>query len=196
MILLICKHFATMALLIAFSLPICFTSLPRTISAAFVRGQSPELLYSLTSRLDFWEFGWQKFLQQPLTGYGAYAGGRFTVLEEMGYTSTSSVHNTYVEIIMGTGWWGLVPVLLALLGAWWILVQALRKLPLASLEYQLALEAAGLLAIVTVRSFFTSHLIWHPSLVFLLVLGYAEFLRRRKYRACFAVEPARPVGWE
>ena len=97
---------------------------------------------------------------------------------------------------MGTGWWGLVPVLLALLGAWWILVQALRKLPLASLEYQLALEAAGLLAIVTVRSFFTSHLIWHPSLVFLLVLGYAEFLRRRKYRACFAVEPARPVGWE
>ena len=196
MILLICKHFATMALLIAFSLPICFTSLPRTISAAFVRGQSPELLYSLSSRLDFWEFGWQKFLQQPLTGYGAYAGGRFTVLEEMGYTSTSSVHNTYVEIIMGTGWWGLVPVLLALLGAWWILVQALRKLPLASLEYQLALEAAGLLAIVTVRSFFTSHLIWHPSLVFLLVLGYAEFLRRRKYRACFAVEPARPVGWE
>jgi hypothetical protein len=48
------------------------------------------------------------------------------------------------------------------------------------MEYQLAVEAVGVLAIVTVRSFFTIHLVWHTSEQFLVILGFAEFLRRRQ----------------
>jgi len=43
-------------------------------------------------------------------------------------------------------------------------------------------EAVGILGIVTARSFFTDLLVWHAPLAFLLVLGYAELLRRQRKR--------------
>jgi len=150
-----------------------------TFWAYFLRGQSPELFQSLSGRVGWWEFGLDKLLERPLTGYGAYAGGRFAVLEEMGVTSTASTHNAYFEVIIGTSFWGLIPVIIALMGIWWVLTRVLRSPSFGGVDRQLAVEAVGVLGVITVRSFLTSHLIWNTSLVFLLVLGYAEFLRRK-----------------
>ena len=47
-----------------------------------------------------------------------------------------------------------------------------------SLVQRLQVEAIGILAVLSVRSMFTVELIWHPPLNFLLVLGFAEYLRR------------------
>ncbi len=144
------------------------------------RGDSPAGLATLSGRLPVWELAWKKFSERPVTGYGAYAGGRFVVgpLVGTGWTSTL---NTYVEILLGTSIWALIPLLAALAGAWYVLVQAVRSTsPLQPSERQLSIEALGVLAILTARSFFSDPLIWHPALVFLLVVGYAEFLRRQR----------------
>ena len=154
------------------------------------RGQDPQLWNTLSGRLEYWEFAWKKFAEEPLIGYGGYAAGRFVVLAGIGDQLTSSVHNTYIEILVGVGLLGLIPVLVALLGGWWFLIGAARNFSLVPFDRQLALEAAGILATLTVRSFFTTELIWHPPLFFLLVLGYAEFLRRRsQFKPRGALQP-------
>jgi O-antigen ligase len=132
--------------------------------------------------MDWWEYAWHEFSKHPWTGLGAYAGSRFDVLAGLGATYTSSVHNTYLEVIVGTGFGGLLPVILALAGTWWVLLGASRRLRRMEKGPRLAPEAIGVLSVITVRSFFTAHLIWHPSLAFLMLVGYAEFLRRHRQR--------------
>ena len=144
----------------------------------FLRGQSRELFSSLSGRVGWWVFGWHEFLKNPLMGLGAYTA-RFEVLAKIGESETSTIHNTYMEVIVGTSFWGLVPVLVALFAIWWILIRCLRNYVPRSRERGMALEAVAVLAVVSVRSLFTTQLIAHPSLSFLLILGYAEFLRRQ-----------------
>jgi O-antigen ligase len=144
----------------------------------FLRGQDPAQFASLSGRVGWWEFGWHEFLKNPLTGLGAYTA-RFEVLAKLGESETSTIHNTYVEVIVGTSFWGLVPVLVALFATWWVLVRCLRNYLPSSRERGMALEAVAVLAVVSVRSLFSTHLIAHPSLSFLLIVGYAEFLRRQ-----------------
>lgn len=148
----------------------------------FLRGQDPEMFASLSGRVDWWEFGWQQLMKSPLTGLGAYTS-RFAVLAAIGQSETSAIHSTYVEIIVGTSFWGLVPALVALIGTWWVLIISLRNYPRNSPERQIAIEAIAVLAILTVRSIFTTEFIQHPSLAFLLILGYAELLRRQRRQA-------------
>jgi hypothetical protein len=149
------------------------------LGAYFLRGQTPELFASLSGRVGYWEAGWQAFLKSPLTGLGAYTA-RFEVLARIGESERSHIHNTYLEVLVGTSFWGLAPVVVALIATWWILIGCVRNYPPDSCERRMALEAVAVLAVVSVRSLFTSHLIAHPSLSFLLVVGYAEFLRRHK----------------
>jgi O-antigen ligase len=150
-----------------------------TLGEEFLRrGQSTQLLESLSGRVDWWEFGWHEFLKQPWIGLGAYTG-RFEVLAKLGEIETSSIHNTYLDALINVGVVGLLPLIAALLGIWYQLMRTLRRYRYDSPERRLALEAVGILSVLTVRSFFTTGLIWHPSLFFLLILGYAELLRRQ-----------------
>jgi O-antigen ligase len=143
------------------------------------RGQSQHELESLTGRTEWWQFAWQQFMEHPWTGLGAYAGGKFAVLSKMGFGDTSQLHSDYLETLVGTSIWGLIPLLAALFGTWWLLVRFVRTPSLQPFERQLALEAIGILGVITVRSFVNVELIWHAPQFFLLVLGYAELLRRR-----------------
>jgi len=142
------------------------------------RGQDAHLLQSLSGRTDWWSFAWQRFLERPFTGYGAFAGGRFAALAQMGDQLTSSVHNTYLEAILGLGIFGVIPVLTCLTMTWSRLLASFSRLANAVVERSLAMEAVGVLAVLTVRSVFTTDLIWHPALPWLAILGYAELLRR------------------
>lgn len=147
------------------------------------RGQSAEEMETLTKRVDWWAFAWQQFLQQPFTGLGAYAAGRFAVLAKLGSTETSSLHSDYIEMIVGTGFWGLIPMLIALLGTWWLLIRYVRRFPVSSIERQLAVDALAVLGVLTFRTIFMTYITWHPAIPFFVVLGYAEFLRRRSKNA-------------
>jgi hypothetical protein len=89
------------------------------------------------------------------------------------------LHSDYLETLVGTSFWGLIPLLTALFGTWWMLIKFVRNPFLLPFERQLALEAIGVLGVITVRSAVNVELIWHAPQFFLAVLGYAEFMRRR-----------------
>ena len=143
------------------------------------RSQSQDQVESLTGRMEWWHLGLQQLMQHPWTGLGAYAGGKFAVLSKAGLGDTPQLHSDYLETLVGTSVWGFIPLLIGLFGTWWLLFRFVRDRSLRPFERQLAFEAMGVLGVITVRSFVNVELIWHAPQFFLVVLGYAELLRRR-----------------
>jgi O-antigen ligase len=143
----------------------------------FRRGQSTKYFESLSGRTTGWEIGWALFKERPFIGYGAYAGTRFAQFNVI-VSSGSSVLNTWLEVLVGSGLIGLTPLVLAFLRIWMVLLHHSVSLRPGTLTQRLVVEAIGVLAIVSVRTIFTVELVWHPPLTFLLIVGYAELLRR------------------
>lgn len=150
------------------------------IWAFLARGQSEDQMANLSSRAQWWAFAWQTYLERPLTGLGAYAAGRFAVMAKMGMGGTSSMHSDYLETIVGTGIWGIIPLIAALAVTWWLLLRYIRDSSMDPQDRQLAYEGLAILALITFRSVFSDMLTWHPPLYFLAILGCVEFLRRRR----------------
>jgi hypothetical protein len=90
----------------------------------------------------------------------------------------SSILNTWLEIVLGVGLLGSFLLLGAFCGVWIILFKRAWLKQNDTITHCLAVEALGVLSIISLRSMFTVHLIWHPPVIFLLVLGYAELIRR------------------
>jgi len=143
------------------------------------RGQSSSQLTSLSSRLSWWSVAWEKFTDNALTGLGAWAAGRFGVLARLGHKMTASMHSDWVEIIVGTGIWGIIPILVVLIWTWWILIRFIRNKNADGEDADMCLEAIGVLGVLTIRMFFMTEMSWHAPLSFFVPIGYAEWLRRR-----------------
>jgi len=143
------------------------------------RGQSDEDIRGLTSRVDFWQYAWQQLAQHPLTGLGAYAGGRFGVLEKLGHVDAAALHSDWAEIMTGTSFWGVLAMLLAVVGTGWFLYKGTSSRRLSPLERDLSVECSGVMATLTLHSFFNNEFTWHSPLYFLALLGYAELVRRK-----------------
>lgn len=161
------------------SLMLSLTHLGDVFWQFFLRGQSQELFLSLSGRTYYWQSAMEFVKENPIFGHGAYAAGRFLVAKEFEST-LSSLHGTWPEVLIGTGIAGLLPLLVAVVGTWMVLLRAPRRRLCAMdpLWQQLRLEAVGVMTLLSVRSIFSVSFIWHPALTWLLVLGYAEFLRR------------------
>ncbi len=158
------------------------TGVGSVVWAFLKRGEDYQALTTLSSRIVWWTFAWHKFLERPLTGYGAYAGERFAVMAKLGMGTTSSLHSDYLGILIGTSIWGLIPFLAALIGIWWFLIVNFRRHSGTGPERQLAYEAIAVLALLSVNSLLVPMFSWQAPLYFLVILGYAEFLRRRQLR--------------
>jgi len=157
------------------------------------RGQTDEDLRGLTSRVDFWQYAWQQLALHPLTGLGAYAGGRFGVLEKLGRGKAAALHSDWAEILTGTSFWGVIPMLLAVVGTCWFLGKGASSPRLNALERDLSVECAGVMGMLILHSFFNNEFTWHSPLYFLAMLGYAELIRRR-LRAEEHTAPSSLVG--
>ncbi|MGD0512760.1 MAG: O-antigen ligase family protein [Terriglobales bacterium] len=164
-----------------------FTPLGDIALAYLQREQSAGAIESLSGRAAFWAYAWEQFLLHPITGMGAYAGGRFYVMTKLGIDPTS-LHSDWVELLVGVGLMGLIPFCCALIGTWYFLIRGVYDRTLDSRGRQMAYEAAGVVAVITVHSFFNVELIWHVPLFLFVLLGYAEMLRRRG-----KVVPPRPL---
>lgn len=141
------------------------------------RDQSDAAIGSLSGRTAWWEYGIQQLMHHPFTGLGAYAAGRFAVLGKLGVGSAAMMHSDWIEILIGTSIWGLIPFAGALIAAWYYLFRCIRRDVYTSDERQLALELFALLGMLTMHSFFNDELSWHCPLLYFAILGYAEFIR-------------------
>lgn len=80
-----------------------------------LRGQSAEVATGLTGRTIWWEEAIVVFRESPLIGGGLLTASRFEVLAELGATTTSTIHSTWIEALVGTGLAGASLVLVAFL---------------------------------------------------------------------------------
>ncbi len=166
---------------------------PALLMTYLLRGQSTAELESASSRTIWWSFGWEQFLRRPWTGWGAYVGGKFVVLDKLNL-NVPTLHSDYVETLVDVGLWGLIPLIIAVLLTWFYLVKGVRSTLLTGPERQLAMEAACIMIIATIRSIFDIELIWHSPLMFMLLLGYAEMIRRTLIARRDAKESERGVA--
>ncbi|MEQ9619037.1 MAG: O-antigen ligase family protein [Deltaproteobacteria bacterium] len=183
MMLFAAKRIGPFALTVALMfMLLSFTGIMDTFWEFFLRGQSREEFSSLSGRTYGWILGWELFKLNPLTGFGAYAGGRFAVLTELGKNMStgewSSILNTWLEILISVGFIGLLFVAAAFVRTWINLLNITLSSKNGTLLHCLAVEAIGILALISVRSMFTTNIFWHPPLLFFLVMGYTEYLYR------------------
>lgn len=157
------------------------------------RGETKLQLATLSSRADWWHFAWETFLDRPIVGLGAYAAGRFAVLAKIGQGQTSSLHSDYLDVLVGTSIWGMIPFIVAVAATWWLLLRYVRSSSLDPQDRQLAYEGLVILALLTFRSFFSDAFTWHPPLPFLAILGFVEYLRLRRKAAVQAKPRPFPV---
>lgn len=141
------------------------------------RDQSSGAVDTLSGRTGWWAFGLEQLAKHPLTGLGAYAAGRFAVLSKLGVGAAAMMHSDWIEILIGTSFWGIIPFAGALLAAWWYLFRCIRSDIFTPEQRQLALELFALLGMLTLHSFFNDELAWHCPLLYFAILGYAEFIR-------------------
>lgn len=75
------------------------------LESFLVRGESKELLFTLTGRTVLWEKAWYAFLDRPWFGYGFGVGSRYVFLHDISGFDVfiSSIHNSYVEVILSVG---------------------------------------------------------------------------------------------
>jgi O-antigen ligase len=158
---------------------------------AFLRGQSPELFLSLSGRLSWWTPAWEVLRENPFLGLGGWAAGRFAVLGQLGNSDISSLHNGWLEILVGVGLIGFVPFLLTFVRAWSNLLRPLNTGSSQSIVTELRMETIGIFVMLSFRSLFTAEFIWHPPILFLLVLGYSELLRRGRFEGIPAARSVR-----
>lgn len=144
----------------------------------FLRGQTEGLFFSLSGRLYWWKHGLEQLKEQPVIGFGAYAGGRFVTLADLGADIVSSLHSTWMEVLLGTGIVGFLFIFMAVLRTWVTLLKPIKGKGIEAYFDSLRVEAVGILTLLSVRSIFSVTFIWHPALTWFLVLGYAEFIRR------------------
>ncbi len=147
------------------------------VMSAVNRDQSEGAIGTLSGRTGWWEYGLQQLSHHPLTGMGAYAAGRFAVLGKLGVGTASMMHSDWIEVVIGTSFWGLIPFAGALIATWWYLFRCIRSEEFPSEQRQLALELFALLGLLTLHSFFNDELAWHCPLLYFSILGYAEFIR-------------------
>jgi O-antigen ligase len=160
-----------------------FTNFGTKVQEFLMRGQAAEQTGNLSGRLELWQISVRKILEQPLTGYGGFAGSRFVVMVMAKNHLGSNVLNVYLDAMLNIGVWGLL-LLLVLLGlVGWQLLRSIYRSSSSAMERSLAMELFLAYVIVVISSMESGNITTHPMLSFLIVLGFAEFLRRRnKFR--------------
>ncbi len=156
-----------------------FTSLGPKVVTFLSRDQSESQIAHMSARVDWWTFAWEQFIHRPFTGYGAFAAGKFAVLGKLGIEA-SQIHSDWMEVLTGSSFWGLLPFAAAVAGTWWIIGRSYSDQSLTADERQWLPEIAGVFGAITVRSFFNVEMCWHAPFLFLTIITYAEFLRRKQ----------------
>ncbi len=112
------------------------------------------------------------------------------MLGKLGVGQASMMHSDWIEVVIGTSFWGLIPFAGALFATWWYLFRCIRGEEFPAEQRQLALEMFALLGLLTLHSFFNDELAWHCPLLYFSILGYANFIRL-ELKSRYTYVPAR-----
>ncbi len=77
------------------------------------RDQAQVNVSTWSGRFTMWDAAVQALAEHPWTGFGFGAGGRFVALERIGADTISSLHNGYLEALLGVGLIGAIALLIA-----------------------------------------------------------------------------------
>jgi hypothetical protein len=146
----------------------------------FMRNQDMDQFTSLSGRTDWWAYGYDVWKQHPYNGVGMYVAGKFAVMQHMGTGDTPTLHSDWMEIFVGTSIWGLIPIIALTVGCIWILLRCYFDKDLTLQDRQLSLEFFGVMTYLTIRSFVNVELVWHAPSLFFPVVGWAEYMRRKR----------------
>jgi O-antigen ligase len=161
---------------------ILYTALGEVLKTYFKRGQSDDAFNTMSGRMVWWHYAWIFFKEKPWSGVGAYAGGKFAVLKAL-HANAGSTHSDYIELLVGTGVFGTALFSTAVL---WTLISLFRQWQNTSYtpqERQTSMECFSVMLVLFIHSFFNVELTWHAPMFFLVCVGWAEFLRRKKKKA-------------
>jgi hypothetical protein len=92
------------------------------------------------------------------------------------------LHSDWLEVLVGTSIWGLTPFVISLIWIWMILITYFRRRRLEPIDRQLTIEMIGVMTVITIHSFVNVEMTWHHPTLFLIILGWAEFMRRKLLR--------------
>jgi O-antigen ligase len=120
-------------------------SVVKEATPILLRGQTTAEARGLTSRVEWWEASIPVWKKSPLVGRGLLTGTRFEVLARLGLRDTGGIHNTWVEVLVGTGLVGL-----ALLAA--AAAVSLRRALALALDPRGSILPLLLLVVMLVRS--------------------------------------------
>jgi O-antigen ligase len=150
-----------------------FPSAIRTAEPYALRGTA-EQASTLSSRLNWWSASIPVWRESPWVGKGLLTATRFQVLNKLGLSTTSSIHSTWVEALVGTGVVGMALLAAAILTA---LARAARR------AFRKPPDALPLLIILVllVRSL-TSSEMSSMSIEMVLFLWLAMSMRERVER--------------
>jgi O-antigen ligase len=167
-----------------------------TIYEYLRRGQSDAEITTLTGRTAYWEASLQALRESPLTGYGANAGGRYILQSNLSEAGVSTVHSTWVEVLLDTGIVGAMLLLLALVATVFYLFKLYSRAMINPISRLLWFESLGVLTVLCVRSFFSVTFVWSSTvLTFGLILVFIAVMRRQVVRKRYAGAPvAQPLS--
>ena len=143
------------------------------------RGQTAQNIAVLTGRVTFWEVSLQAVGERPLGGYGAYDGGRYVLQAALG-ERRSSVHSTWLEVLLDTGVVGLVLFSVGVAATCFLLFKLRPHATQDPIGRLLWFESLGVLTVLSVRSVFSVNLVWDWNVLFFgLVLVFVCVTRRQ-----------------
>lgn len=83
-----------------------------SLGSHFSRSGDPSELYTLTGRLEIWDFVWRKILEQPWLGWG-YNSSKTILGQNYGFSNglmVDSAHNMYLQNLLSVGFIGMLPM--------------------------------------------------------------------------------------
>ncbi|MGO9650594.1 MAG: O-antigen ligase family protein [Terriglobales bacterium] len=182
-VILIVSKRATGIMLIGMTVAgILYTTLGEVLKTFIHRGQSEDAFNSMSGRLVWWHYAWIFFKEKPWSGVGAYAGGKFAVLKALNINA-SSTHSDYIELLVGTGVFGTLLFSIAVVWTLVALFKLWRNQSLTRQERQISMECFCVMLVLFIHSFFNVELTWHAPMFFLVCMGWAEFMRRKRQKA-------------
>ena len=136
-------------------------------------GDGTPKIYGLSGRTSVWEAGFRLFKERPIMGFGFHADR--LLLE-------THMHNTLMHALVQTGLVGTIPLVIALLYGWLLLIKALsNRANLPELHRHLLIQVMGVLVFFSFRTFTESTgaffgvdwLLLAPLLLYLQVVSLA-----------------------